>query len=198
MSQFDENRESIGSTSTGLLTRAKGRDEDAWKRLVRLYSPLVYHWVRSAGLKDADAQDLLQEVFSAVAGGLERFRKDRPGDTFRGWLRTITRSKLADHYRRAKGPRATGGSDAQDMFHSIPDVLSDSSGSDSSLDERLVQLGALELIRSDFAEKTWRAFWRCAVEGESPAEVAADLRVTPSAVRLAKSRVLRRLREELA
>ena len=56
---------------------------------------------------------------------------------------------------------------------------------------------ALELIRSQFEEATWQAFWRCAVEDQSPADVGHDMNMTPAAVRKAKSRVLRRLKDEL-
>ena len=56
---------------------------------------------------------------------------------------------------------------------------------------------ALELIRGEFEERTWTAFWRTAVEGQAAKDVAADLSMSPGAVRVAKSRVLHRLREEL-
>ena len=59
--------ESIGSTSSSLLVRVKARDQEAWGRLVRLYGPLVAFWIRRAGLQDADARDVFQEVFAAVA-----------------------------------------------------------------------------------------------------------------------------------
>lgn len=53
------------------------------------------------------------------------------------------------------------------------------------------------MVRSEFEDRTWQAFWRVAVEGHATAEVAADLGITANAVRQAKSRVLRRLRQEL-
>jgi RNA polymerase sigma-70 factor (ECF subfamily) len=55
----------------------------------------------------------------------------------------------------------------------------------------------LDLIRPEFAERTWQAFWRTAIEGGSAPEVAAELSMSAGAVRVAKSRVLQRLREEL-
>jgi RNA polymerase sigma-70 factor (ECF subfamily) len=56
---------------------------------------------------------------------------------------------------------------------------------------------ALELVRGEFEERTWQAFWRATVEGHAPADIAADIGVTPAAVRKAKSRVLLRLRQEV-
>src|SRR5438105_11562758 len=79
-------------TSLGLLERARTDDAAAWGRLVALYAPLVFHWCRRWGLQEEDAADVFQEVFRSVASHLGGFRKERAGDTFRGWLRTIARS----------------------------------------------------------------------------------------------------------
>lgn len=199
--------ESIGSTSSSLINKVKAQDQEAWRRLVRLYGPLVQYWLSQAGLQLADAHDVFQEVFASVAQGVGRFRKDRPGDSFRGWLRTVVRSKVNDHFRRQSGqPSAAGGSTALERLQKIPGLGSPTlepgepeGRSDSGEDEQLkrVRRQALEMIRAEFEERTWQAFWRVTVHGHSPREVAEDLGITPSAVRLAKSRVLRRLREEL-
>src|SRR4051812_19850568 len=87
-------------TSASLLDRIRADDPEAWRRFVQLYSPLVYSWCRRAGLNTEDTADLTQEVFRSVAGHVGSFRRDRPGDTFRGWLWTITRNKLRDFFRR--------------------------------------------------------------------------------------------------
>ena len=86
-------------TSLTLLDRVRGRDPAAWQRLVHLYGPLVQTWCRHWGVTGPDAEDVAQEVFQAVAAGVGEFRRDRPGDTFRGWLKGIVRHKLLDHLR---------------------------------------------------------------------------------------------------
>jgi DNA-directed RNA polymerase specialized sigma24 family protein len=96
------------STSLSLLERARGSDVAAWGRLVGLYTPLVDRWCRQAGLQDADAADIRQEVFVAVARGLAAFRRKAKNDTFRGWLRVITRHKLCDYWRRRPPGQAAG------------------------------------------------------------------------------------------
>lgn len=197
-------------TSRSLLGRARQDDPAAWEKLVRLYAPLVAIWCRQAGLQEDDAGDVFQDVFQAVARKLSAFRKDREGDTFRGWLRTITQNKIRDQFRKAgRGPQAAGGTEAHQRLQQFPmaDVLSDPADP-SSLDsvdlsqddtnaERVVLHNALEFIRSNFAEQTWRAFVRTAVDGQSSTDVAEELGMSPGAVRVAKSRVLQRLREEL-
>ncbi len=197
MNRLHEVGSSGSSTSPSLIERVKAQDQDAWRRLVRLYGPLVDFWIRRTGLlQPADANDLFQDVFLAVARAVGRFSKDRPGDSFRGWLRTITRSKVADHHRqRGFEFRAAGGSDAQQRFEELADSPPDET--DESNEICALRFRAVEMLRGQFEEKTWRAFWRVTVEGHAVKDVASDLRVTPSAVRLAKSRVLRRLREEL-
>src|SRR5207245_2054140 len=104
------------STSLSLLDRLRGRDQEAWHRLLHLYGPLVSHWCSRKGLRPQDADDIQQEVFRAVVTSLDKFRLDRPGDTFRGWLRGITKNKLLDYYRRRQTqPEAQGGSEAQQV-----------------------------------------------------------------------------------
>jgi len=184
-----------GSTSSGLLQRVKVGEPDAWRRLVELYGPMVLGWCQQSRLQISDAADIVQEVFAAVLVGLPDFRRDRPGDTFRGWLWTIARNKLRDCVRRReRRPQALGGSDAAEQFQQIPDALPDAT---SSEDHGGLMHRALELVRPEFEDRTWEAFWRTTAGGQSTPDVAADLGLTPGAVRQAKYRVLRRLRAEL-
>jgi RNA polymerase sigma-70 factor (ECF subfamily) len=179
------------ATSLTLLERARDRDQAAWQRMVQLYRPLIQHWVVRAGVRVADAEDVVQEVFSTVAGRLKEFRRDRPGDTFRGWLRAIARFKVLEHFRMT-GPAAAGGTDALERMAEIPDT------SESDIEERAgLSHRALDLVRGEFEAKTWDAFHRVAVEGRPTDVVANELGMTSPAVRMAKSRVLRRLREEI-
>jgi RNA polymerase sigma-70 factor, ECF subfamily len=188
------------STSTGLLERVKIGDADAWRRLARLYSPLVYRWARTWGMQPNDAADVVQETFAAVARGIDGFRADLPQSSFRGWLWTIARNQVRLHYRRDKGrPHALGGSDARLILEQQPDFAAiddDSEISEFSSHASLVHR-AVQLIRGDFQPQTWQAFWRVVVEDRLAVEVAEELGMTPAAVRQAKYRVLCRLHEEL-
>jgi len=186
------------STSTSLLERVKAQDAEAWQRFTRIYSPLVYFWCRRFGLAAEDARDVIQEVFRAVYSSVGRFRSDRPGDTFRGWLWTITRNKIRDHARGRQGhAEAEGGTEAQRKLQEIPDTPPDDSGSPDS-STFCIAHRALELMKVDFEERTWQAFWQTSVEDRPPAEVAKAMGMSVDAVYQAKSRVLGRLRQELA
>jgi RNA polymerase sigma-70 factor (ECF subfamily) len=200
MAEIESGRETPAAgdtTSPSLLARARANDAEAWARLVRLYHPLVAAWCARGGVPAADVDDVAQEVFAATAAGLVGFRRDRPGDTFRGWLRVVTRHQVALYFRRARRqPRAEGGSDALTALQAVPEPPVPSPEEDA-VEVRDLYRRALEQVRGGFEEGTWRAFWMTVVEGRATAAVADDLGVTPAAVRQSRSRVLRRLKEEV-
>jgi RNA polymerase sigma-70 factor (ECF subfamily) len=187
----------IQTTPLSLLERVRARDASAWRRLVDLYQPLVRAWCQRSGLQNADIEDVTQEVFAAAAANLDRFHHDRPDDTFRGWLRIITRNQINLHYRRLQDrPLAAGGSDAWRDLQQVADPLEQDAESDSAEISELYRR-ALELVRGDFEERTWHAFWLTAIEDRSPTALAQELGMTPATIRQAKSRVLRRLKQEM-
>lgn len=188
-----------GTISTSLLARVKTSDPEAWRRLVTLYGPLIYLWCRQSRLQPDDAGDVLQEVLGAVAGRVERFRRERPGDSFRGWLWTITRNKIRDHFRRLAGQaQAQGGTDAQQLLAQIPDQPPDSLSSQPHCGDRNgLERRAIELVRAGVEDRTWQAFWRVAVDGQPVADVAQELGMSTKAVYAAKYRVRRLILQEL-
>jgi RNA polymerase sigma-70 factor, ECF subfamily len=196
----DESKPRAGSgsgTSLSLLQRIRTGDESGWSRVVELYSPLVLHWCRRWGVTGADADDLMQEVFAGASQGIENFRREQAGDSFRGWLRAITRNKTLVHWRsRGKQPESAGGSEALQRLHEIESSDPGEDAEEANHMSRLLHQ-ALGLIRDEFEQRTWQAFWRVAVDNLTSADVAGELGMTSGAVRMARSRVLRRLREEL-
>jgi RNA polymerase sigma-70 factor, ECF subfamily len=190
---------SSGATSRSLLERVKADDAAAWETLVGLYGPLVYRWCRRWDLPDHEAADVFQDVFQALTKHIAGFRKEKKGDTFRGWLHRITDNKVRDHLRKLRRePGGEGGTEAQIRLASLPETAP-AEGDDSGPEREEAGLlrGVVDLIRGEFEGRTWQAFWLTAVEARSPGEVALELGMSPGAVRVAKSRVLTRLREEL-
>lgn len=186
------------TTSIDLLRNLKSSDAEGWERFVHLYTPLIYGWCRKAGLQEADSADVCQEVFRQVAGGIQNLKYDRPEHSFRGWLWTITRRAIAQHYRRAKSlPDGRGGTDSLRKLAEVPDWVDDEQVPESANEEAEVMRRAAELIKGDFEEKTWQAFWLSAVEDLPGQEVSERLGMTKNAVRQAKFRVMNRLREFL-
>lgn len=200
MSAPGENRTNTSQkTSLSLLARLRENDEDAWKRLAQLYQPLVLHWVKRRGVQESDSDDVVQEVFHAASQSLQHFRKERPEDTFRGWIRGIVNHQVLMHFRKTgKQPQASGGTEAMLFIHNVAEHQSDPGlDEDSAVMLNDLYHRALELVRKEFEEVTWRAFWRVVIDGQQPALVAEEMGVSPSAIRQAKSRILRRLKQEI-
>jgi RNA polymerase sigma-70 factor (ECF subfamily) len=162
-----------------------------------VYTPVVYGWARQAGLQPSDAADVVQEVFRAVFASIASFRSDSPGDTFQGWLWTITRNKIRDWRRRAvRQPEAPGGTDFLQRIEQLPQELS-TSASEPFARQSLIQQ-TLDLVRSEVEPTTWQAFSLMVLEDRPARDVAQQLGMKIGAVYTIKSRVLKRLRECLA
>ncbi len=184
------------NTSTTWLGRLTAREPAAWERLLELYGPLVHTWCRRKDLTEDESRDVLQDVFTAVAKGIDTFRHETSSDTFRGWLRVVAKHKIVDIKRRRAG-RGAGGTTAMQRLQESP--LEAETGDLDEADERtLIVRQALQLMQSEFETTTWQAFWEVAVNGKTSTEAAASLGITAGAVRTSKWRVLKRLRDEFA
>lgn len=183
-----------GTISSGLLGAVQANSSEGWRRMVSLYAPLVLYWCRRRGLQPADAEDVIQEVFRAVAARVGRFQRQKPG-SFRAWLRGITDHKIADWHRtRLRSGRALSGFDPDRQ----PIAELGGGQADSSREDQVLYARVIELARAEFEERTWTAFYRVVVDEAPPAEVAAALGMSLNAVYLVKSRILRWARDELS
>lgn len=185
------------STSSSLIERARRREEGAWERMTALYGPMVYTWCRRLGLRAEDAADTVQEVFLVVVDAIVGFRGGRTG-AFRAWLRTVTQNKIRDGFRQTAGqPAAAGGSSAFQRLLHLPETVAPAEESLTDDSEEDVWPYAIEQVRAEFPAHVWEAFWRVTVDGTPTRTVAEELGMSVAAVYQAKSRVLRRLREDL-
>lgn len=184
-------------TSCTLLDRAASRDGAAWESLVALYGPLVRHWCRRTGVPPEDVSDVVQDVFLSVSLGLPDFHRQRTG-SFRRWVRGIARHKSLDHLRRRRRqPAAEGGTEAHDLVQALPADDVDNDPAEEAEEVGGLYRRALDLVRVHFEDRTWRAFWRSTVDNQPTDVVASELALTPVAVRIAKARVLARLRRDV-
>jgi RNA polymerase sigma-70 factor (ECF subfamily) len=182
----------MNTTPVSLLERLRRPGETAaWNRFVRLYSPLIYHWARETGLQPSDAGDLVQDVFLVLLKQLPHFLYDPAKQNFRGWLRTVTLNKWRDRCRReAARPRGTD-QGLLDIMGPEGDPAAD------AVYRAELMAQALKLMKAEFSEPTWKAFQQFVIDDRPAAQVAAELGMSVNSVYLAKSRVLRRLRQEL-
>jgi RNA polymerase sigma-70 factor (ECF subfamily) len=189
----------MSATSSTLLEGLKDRDGDAWERLVRLYGPLVYYWCRKRGVQPHVAVDLMKEVFQAVDRKIDDFHHSRPGNSFREWLYTITQHKIIDFERsRAKHREAEGGTAALEQQKEISDLPSGDIETGDFDERRSVVYGAMRLVREQFPEHYWLAFWRRTVDEQPAGDVADELGISTDLVHQANSRVRKALRELLS
>jgi RNA polymerase sigma factor (sigma-70 family) len=187
------------STRPSLLIRLRDpADGRAWAEFTEIYGPLVHRLARRRGLQEADAQDLAQEVFRAVAGAIERFDLDPARGSFRGWLSRIARNLIINLLAaRRRQPRGTGDTDVQRLLEDRPGPTGEDSAFFEAEYRRRLIAWAAERVRGEFSVAAWRAFWQAGVEGRPPQEVAEALGMTLGTVYQYKSRAVVRIRREI-
>ncbi len=188
------------STRASLLLRLRdSQDHAAWIEFVSIYEPVVYRLLRRHGLQDADAREVMQELFLAVSRSVDRWDPDRQRGSFRGWLRRVARNLVINWLKqRDRRPQTPGGANLQALL----DVLPASDGPETAEFDRELRRAlfhrAAEKVREEVQATTWQAFWETAIVGTSPADAALKLEMTVGAVRVAKCRVLARLQATVA
>lgn len=187
------------TTRASLLYRLRDPlDHEAWGEFVALYEPVAYRLLRRHGLQDADAREVMQEIFLAVSRSIDRWDPAEDRGSFRGWLRRVARNLMINWLkRRERRVLVTGGSELQAMLERVPaDAGAESAEFDREFRRALFRRAA-ERVRSEVQPATWNAFWETAVVGSSSCEAARKLGMTIGAVRVAKCRILVRLRTTL-
>jgi RNA polymerase sigma-70 factor (ECF subfamily) len=184
-------------TRKSLLLRAQAGEQHAWKDLTDLYRPLIVGWLKRQGVATRDIDDLSQDILLSVVKYLPTFEHSgRPG-AFRSWLRTIVCSRTIDYWRaQDAGTQASGASDAAAALQQIEDPHSDLNRRWDEEHDRYVLGCLLDLVEEEFEPATLQAFRRLTLDGVSGAAAAEELGLTVPAVYMAKSRVLKRIRQE--
>lgn len=185
-------------SSESLLSGLRGGSDDAWHRLVDLYAPLARSWCLQCQVPEHRIPDVLQDVFLAIHRSIDRFEYRHETAGFRGWVWMITKNKIRDHFRAASAETdGRGGSTAMRYLAEVADpLLPDEAPSEASETAALLHR-AMAMVRVEFRSTTWDAFWRATVLGQPTAQIAEELGISAASVRQAKSRVLRRLRQQL-
>lgn len=185
-------------TSLSLLRHLQSSsDSDRWQRLDQLYAPLIRTWLRKYEVQDSDSNDLVQEVLIAVAKDVSAFQHGGQSGAFRGWLRAILVNRLRKYWRnRDRHPPARGNSEIDTRLAQLEDPAGEMSLIWNQEHDRHVLRQLLALAEPHFEPVTWKAFCRVALEGVKADVVAAEMGISLNSVCLAKSRVIRRLRQE--
>ena len=185
-------------TRKTLILRVRDTDDaSAWREFYDLYMPLLKRFFQARGLQEADADDIVQNVLQRVSKAAPEFEYDPAKGKFRSWLFTIARNELNRHF--GKTMRVPGSTSKSVVMKSLTSTDEEEQKASWERDYRrhLFQW-ACKRVRPDTSDQAWTAFWSTAVEETPSAEVAEKLGMTVGAVYIAKSRVIAKLRDEIA
>jgi RNA polymerase sigma-70 factor (ECF subfamily) len=190
----------MADTPLSLLDRVRRNGQPIdWDRLIALYSPLLRSWLQRHPLQGADIEDLLQDILAVLVQKLPQFTHPGSSGAFRGWLRTILVYRLRWHWReKLRKPTHIGDENAEQFLNHLEQPESELSRRWNLEHDRHVASRLLEVIRPEFSTKTWEAFQRYALDGRPLDEVAQELGLSANSVCVARSRVMRCLRQEAA
>ena len=185
-------------TRSSLIAQVRSpEDREAWDQFVLIYRPVIYRMARRRGMQDADAQDLVQTVFMRLAASIQRWEKTDPETKFRHWLRRVARNAILSAFSRQPKDAAAGGSEMLNLLAEQPEIAKDVEQELATEAMREQYLRAAAVVKTDVDGDTWRAFELTVVCGQSCDEAAARLGKSVGAVYAARSRVMRRLREQV-
>ncbi|MGB7343050.1 MAG: sigma-70 family RNA polymerase sigma factor [Pirellulaceae bacterium] len=183
------------ATRASLLLRIRSHaDQTAWIEFVEIYLPLIYAYARKQGLQDADASDVAQDVLTSVNGAISRFDYEPDKGNFRGYLFTVTRNQIGKFWKKNSGKAGTGNTAVHAMLDQVAAPADDEEHWNQQHRQRLMQW-ASEKVKTEFTDASWQAFVLTSIENEKAAAVAEQLGISVGAVYIAKSRVIKRIRE---
>ena len=185
------------TTKSQLLVQVRsGENREAWERFVLIYRPVIYRMARRRGMRDADAQDVAQNVLARVAGALEQYER-KPGSRFRHWLRRVAKNAILTTLSRLPQDPAQGGSAIQNLLAAQPDGTLDVEQELANEYMREQFLRAAAIVRTDVSPEMWKAFELTLILGNSNESAARELGKTVGTVYAARSRIMKRLRDQV-
>ncbi|MBL8890941.1 MAG: sigma-70 family RNA polymerase sigma factor [Planctomycetaceae bacterium] len=182
-------------TRNSLIARVQEQGDGAsWAEFLAIYQPVVLRMARRRGFQEADALDVVQQVFFSVSRSIGNWQSGDDMPPFRAWLSTIARNAITQTLTRRKPDIATGSSEVSDMLLEWPDREATTAELEREAKAGIFRWVATQ-VREEFSADTWAAFWRTAIDGDSVAEVSQSLGRSAGAIYVARFRVLARLKE---
>lgn len=196
MSQPPTDRETDATSASLLLSLRANPDSAVWDSFVDRYQGLIEKWCRSFGLQDSDVADVSQNVLLSLSTSMQNFEYD-PRRSFRAWLKTVTRHAWIAFTKQMQRPgHGHGDTAVMARLNSVEAREDLHRRLQEQYDTELTELAILR-VRLRVQPRTWEAFRMTAVEGLRGAEVAKRLQMKVAHVYVAKSEVLKTIREEV-
>lgn len=184
-------------TNHSLVARVKDSGDGAsWAEFLGIYQPVVFQMAKRRGLQDADAQDVMQQVFLSISRSIDDWTAGDDRPPFRAWLTTIARNAITKLLTRRPRDLATGSTSMLDLLDAVPDQ-DDLTAEIQAAARREIVYWAAEQVRSEFSDTVWSGFWQTAIEGVPISDVAKSTRRSVGSIYVARFRVTARLKEKI-
>ena len=184
-------------TNYSLIARVKDLGDGAsWAEFLGIYQPVVFRMARRRGLQDADAQDVMQQVFLSIARSIEGWTAAEDQPPFRAWLTTIARNAITKSLTRRPRDAATGSTSVMELLDAEASPEATTAEIQAEARRQIVRWAA-EQIRHDFSEGTWTVFWQTAIKGIAIADVAKATGRSAGSIYVARYRVTARLKDKV-
>lgn len=184
-------------TNTSLIARVKDLGDGAsWAEFLGIYQPVVFRMARRRRLQDADAQDVMQQVFLSIARSIESWEPGKEKPPFRAWLTTIARNAITKALARQPRDRGTGATSMADLMENLPAAEATASEIFTEARKEIIRW-ASEQIRSEFSAETWQLFQQTAIDCLPIADVAKLSGRSCGSIYVARFRVIARLKEKI-
>jgi RNA polymerase sigma-70 factor (ECF subfamily) len=184
-------------TRNSLLVQVKDPlNREAWEQFAQIYRPVIYRLARQRGMQDADAQDLSQQVLMSVAAAIGRWENSDESVRFRHWLRRVVKNAILNALSRKPQDLAVGGSSVRELLEEHPDADPETEQQIELEYRRELYLRAAEIVQTDVAPDTWKAFEMTVLQALPIQEVATQLSKSVGTIYASRSRIMRRLRDE--
>jgi RNA polymerase sigma factor (sigma-70 family) len=191
-------------TRYSLLSRLQNwDDQDSWKDFFDTYWRLIYSIALKSGLTEAEAQDVVQETVISVAKDINKFKRDRTLGSFKGWLRNLTRWRIADQLRKRK-PNTLGENDPLTENASPPELSEIPDPAAAALEkiweeewQSNLMEAAMERVKRGVKEEHYQMFDLNVIRQWPASKVAQILEVNVAQVYLAKHRILALIKKEI-
>lgn len=189
-------------TRYSLLSRLQNwEDQESWQDFFDTYWRLIYSFALKSGLTAAEAEDVVQETIISVAKNIQKFKRDRALGSFKGWLRNLTRWRIADHLRKrtnlAEAPVMV--SEDGSFEWEIPDIPASSEMESVWEDEWRMNLMkvALQNVKNTVKEEHYQVFDLYVLKQWPAGKVAQTLGVNIGKVYLIKYRLEAMVKKEI-
>ena len=189
-------------TRYSLLSRLQDwGDQESWRVFFDTYWRLIYSVALKAGLTQVEAEEVVQETIICVAKNIQTFKRDRRLGSFKGWLRNLTRWRIADQLEkrtRLSQGETHGAAWNHPLLENIPAPADDAAALDwdQEWQSHLLKT-AKQRVKNHVSEEQYQLFDFYVVQEWPVTRICQTLGVSATQVYLAKHRITRLLQKEV-